>query len=520
MRFECVMGITRWNIWLVAVTVCLCSGIAAAQTQAVAAEPQTVAAEPRESEEETIGRCIRDLKSQDVIVRRRAAMLLGKYSVPEARAALVECLHDVDAKIRLGALVSLTEDHQRLPEESSGEVVRLLSDEDVHIRRLASSLLPSELSGFHASRVIIRGNVRINRGDLVTDEQREAILKALKDNDASVRRNVLNACRICGIDVPHEVLRRFLSDSSAEIRLLALQLYSRYNEQPAGMLDELSKLAKDPVPQVRLELCHVCRMLGAEGEPLLRGFLADDSADVRMAAIGQLTRMRAPGMLEHIVDAISDKELSMAHRRQLVDLLRLFPMEQARPVYQKILDGDSAELAGLAMKWLSSTISGVADVSFFTKYLEHENTTVANYALQGLRGRLKQLKLADITAMLASRNRAAREFAVRQGLEIVDKDAAGELLLEACMDEDPMVRLAAIQQVGRKRPEGWKDILTATLEDGDPKLQETAAFTLCSVREPDVIAALRNYLPRCTNRMLENRIRGLLRLELKKSKLK
>ena len=122
--------------------------------------------------------------------------------------------------------------------------------------------------------------------------------------------------------------------------------------------------------------------------------------------------------------------------------------------------------------------------------------------------------------MLASRNRAAREFAVRQGLEIVDKDAAGELLLEACMDEDPMVRLAAIQQVGRKRPEGWKDILTATLEDGDPKLQETAAFTLCSVREPDVIAALRNYLPRCTNRMLENRIRGLLRLELKKSKLK
>ena len=39
---------------------------------------------PRETEAQTVAKCLRDLKSDDVDARRRAAMIIGKYRTPAA----------------------------------------------------------------------------------------------------------------------------------------------------------------------------------------------------------------------------------------------------------------------------------------------------------------------------------------------------------------------------------------------------------------------------------------------------
>jgi len=51
---------------------------------------------PHETEEETIARCLRDLRSESLDVRQRAALVLGKYNHPEARRGLLGALHSIE----------------------------------------------------------------------------------------------------------------------------------------------------------------------------------------------------------------------------------------------------------------------------------------------------------------------------------------------------------------------------------------------------------------------------------------
>ncbi|MBO7620227.1 MAG: HEAT repeat domain-containing protein, partial [Victivallales bacterium] len=90
----------------------------------------------RETEEQTIAKCLRDLKSDDVDARRRAAMVIGKYRTLATEMAVIQCLRDPDRQVRQSALVSLTEE-RFLPAAARMDVFRLLLDSDVHIRRLA-----------------------------------------------------------------------------------------------------------------------------------------------------------------------------------------------------------------------------------------------------------------------------------------------------------------------------------------------------------------------------------------------
>ena len=64
----------KWKaLWMLV----LCATMAAVRAQE--AKP---AEAPRETEAQTIAKCLRDLKSDDVDARRRAAMVIGKYRTP------------------------------------------------------------------------------------------------------------------------------------------------------------------------------------------------------------------------------------------------------------------------------------------------------------------------------------------------------------------------------------------------------------------------------------------------------
>ena len=96
---------------MICITICLTSNTKAANTV--------------ESEAETISKCLEDLNSKSVDIRKRAILILGKYSNSLARNAIIRSLKDPDADIRRSALVSLTE-RSPLPPNSRDSILRLL----------------------------------------------------------------------------------------------------------------------------------------------------------------------------------------------------------------------------------------------------------------------------------------------------------------------------------------------------------------------------------------------------------
>ena len=156
-------------LWLLV----LCTTMAVVRAQE--AKPVEI---PRETEAQTIAKCLRDLKSDDVEARRRAAMVIGKYRTPAAEAAIIQCLRDPDRQVRQSALVSLTEE-RFLPATARMDVFRLLLDPDVHIRRLASAIIPEASGVMIRGPVQIRGNTIIQAGGRRTDSENDEALLIL-----------------------------------------------------------------------------------------------------------------------------------------------------------------------------------------------------------------------------------------------------------------------------------------------------------------------------------------------------
>ena len=476
-------------------------------------QPAPAAAEARESEEQTIARCLKDLESADVMVRRKAALLLGKYRTAEADAAMIRCLQDEDAKIRLGALVSLTEERM-LPPEARGDIFRLLSDADVHVRRQASALLTDAMGVRLRGNVRLSGNVRIQSGSLQTqtdvDEARAAILTALNDEDASVRRNVLSASRLLPEALPREHVRKFLSDPSAEVRVLAIMMYARMAGQHQERMKDLLPLMKDSSAEVRRELCAMCPVLGPEGMIMLRQLLQDTDIGVRIEAVRQLVYQQASDGFELLQKILLDETVPVAKRRELLLPLHGYP-DRARGIYEKLLQGSSPILAREAMEMLARPLKDGMDIAFFIPYVDAEDEKIAATAFRAIRMRIRELKQADLSALLQCRSHAARLFVVQQGVRLIPREDVGEILLEACLDDDAQVRQETFRRLAEFRPEGWVEALAASLDDEDQTIAETAATHLC--RWPTAAAqdALRAYLPKCGNKQLIQRIEMALR---------
>lgn len=515
-------------------------GVVALRAQELPAVPgapaATTAAVPsasqNESEAETIVRCLRDLRSSDVEARRRAAMIIGKYRVPAAQEAVIACLRDSDAVVRRSALVSLTEEDRMISPVARHEVFRLLSDPDVHIRRIASSMLGEISVGL--GRVVVmpgrpgplRPGVPVPPGTAgnaaVDAENREALLaaqalnEALGDDDASVRRNVLSAARFYPGVLDRARLERFFSDPSVEIRVLALQAYASLAGPEDERVDALLPLLDDADPRVREELARTGARLGAAGTAILRTLSRDAVLGVRIEAVRLYAAQQDPEALPLLTDLIRDETVPVDERAQLLQVLNVYP-NAAGPVYDELADNGPAALRATAIRMLGTgRIAGAKErgVAFFIDCLDDDSDAVVQAAGAVLQQRQGELSTAALRQLLQKRNPEARKLALRCTAQLTPEEA-GELLLDACLDESVPVRQQALQLLVARQIPDWRDILMVSLEDSNAAIQQTAAEGLMrAVREPAVRAALTSYLERCTEPYLKQRLEQLLAARL------
>lgn len=224
-----------------------------------------------ETEEETIEKCLADLNSKDVKVRRRAVLILCKYAKSSVYRELVPYLNDPDPKVRQSIVVGFIESRMVM-RDAAVPLVRRLKDTDVHTRRMVSSTLLPRLV-FYLSYDT----------DFAAADKR-ILFDALKDKDATVRKNMLSTYyslkRIVGADAFYHLL----GDESSEIRLMALMKMSG-TLTFASIKPYLNKLITDKSVKIREQVLKSLGNFGREGREFLKVMAEDKEASIAARAM-------------------------------------------------------------------------------------------------------------------------------------------------------------------------------------------------------------------------------------------
>ena len=483
-------------------------------------EIETPTAEGHETEAQTIARCLQDLQSRDIDVRRRAAMVIGKYNTPLAQHAVIGCLADSDDRVRQTALVSISE-HRIIPPASRAPVLRMLTDSNVHIRRIASSLAQQVLgmSGLRLGGggvIRIKGRVTINgvpqtgltnasRGGL--DAQSKAALnQALGDPDVIVRKNVLSLYPWARGVFEEERLAQALTDEDKEIRALALRaVVGTLPPEKAAAL--VVGLAADPAPAVRKELASGLSRVRPHGAEALYRLGEDPDPDVRTEATLVLARRRDDGSLPLIRKYVVDQGIPADMRTRVVPYLSQWGDEGAE-ILTQLAAGESMPLKEAAVLALGSVrTEAKPPVSFFLQLLESPSTPLRAAATRALMQRARELTPEMITKLVASRHSDVRKRAIQLAGRLPAEDRA-DLLMDLLLDDDIGIRCMAIRQVCLQRIPGYRTIMKQSLKDPSVEIQKATVEALLLRRgDPDGPQILQAFLTTCRNADLAEYVR-------------
>jgi len=463
--------------------------------------------EGHETEAQTIAKCLADLKQDDVALRRRAAMVLGKYSVPVAQAAMVGCLGDPDDVVRQSALVALSE-QRALPPGVQKPVIRLLVDPNVHIRRIASSLLRDVLGRARFRTIAVRpGQVR-RPPSLLDAESRDLLNRALDDEDVIIKKNVLSLHSLAGGFLEKERLQKCFAEGDREVRVLALRAYcTTTNLAQEGAPTVLAPLVSDPDPVVREEVVRALERSGKHGVPLLRRLADDPEPSVRLPAIQRLVLSRDEGAFERLEKAVADEGAPVQDRKRLVRYLHfLEPVKRAEVLTQLAGEGPPIPVRAEAIRLLGALRDHGAPPALFLELLDSPSAEIRKAAVRALQQQGPRIKPDHVAQLFASEHVDVRRAALML-VHVLPAEQGADLLVDACLDDDVQVRCTAIQQACLGAVPSWQLLLGQSLKDPSIEIQRAAANALLGRNDAESRRLLTEYLPNCESPELARHIR-------------
>lgn len=431
--------------------------------------------EAHETEEETIAKCLTDLKQGDVAPRRRAILLLGKYSAPAAQQAVIACLADTDVFVRRSALVALSE-QRSIPSQASKPIVHLLTDTSVHIRRIASSLLPEILLASRFGGIHLPPRAGGAPGLKMDNEVKGLLNRALGDEDLVVRKNVLSLYRYAADLFEDRVVIRCLTDSDREIRVFALRTLAAKAPQRPELFEQLVPTASDPEPIVREEAARVLGRLGAQSLPLLRQLAKDPVPAVRAEAVQRLAQMLDMDAFSDIQALLADSQVSTDERRALLRYLLPYG-EDALPLLRHHAEQGPTPMRAEAVRMLGALGSNSPGPELFLRFANDPSTEVRAGAMSALRRAASKLNTQQLTSLATSRHADVRRAAMEMAARLPPAQAS-EMVLEFLLDEDINLRCAAVKFVCEKGIPDWQLFLSQSLEDPEPQIQQAAIDAL------------------------------------------
>ena len=199
----------------------------------------------QESQQDTIQRCLIELKSTDPKIRQRALLLLGKFDNSLVLQASESALSDPDAQVRQTAIVNLSGSFLASRLRNPTAVIKLLQDPNLHNRRLvASNLLRSLIYRVTLSPKAEQAEVA------------QIIAQALKDPDAKLRLILLNNFYALKGLLNETAFRHLCTDEDAKIQIKALEYMNRSLPQPQ-LIQAAEQLHTHKDDRIRMRLIKV-----------------------------------------------------------------------------------------------------------------------------------------------------------------------------------------------------------------------------------------------------------------------
>ncbi len=444
---------------------------------------------------DTLAKCLADLESENPETRRAAVLLLGKYEVPTARAALIKTLRDPEAAVRRATVVSLVESFSGLM-MAAPALLPLLGDEDVHIRRMISARLP-ELAG--RGLAAMRAPPSERPPDMV-----KAIRQAFADPDEAVRHNMLSAYHHVQAFVDQDVVLPFLQETNPALRVMALQTLWRSRPVEA-VITKVLFLANDPEPDVRLQLIRsLARHSTAESGPTLLALTADPDAAVAGEAILAALRGGVITEMKPITDYLARPDVDRTLGTRIIATLSGTDVA-ATPLLRDTLRHPVPEFQAAAIQALVLHDDNELDTAALMAFLDDPAPEIRRGA--GLA--ITQYGVLDqdtLHQLAGSTYPDVRELLVPASRRLGDEPAAA-LLDELLIDELPAIRNAVIGEFARRQLNGWIEITGRALLDGAAVVRNTARTSLMQSRPPEA----RSWIERAIERIGDDAERDQLR---------
>jgi HEAT repeat protein len=300
----------------------------------------------------------------------------------------------------------------------------------------------------------------------------DPLIKALKDDNPSVRSYAAGALGIIGDHKATDPLIKTLKDNDRGVRIAASRALGELKDQKA--IEPLIETLKDQDPEVRVYAANSLGFLGSKNavEPLIK-LLKDENETVVNSAIISLGQLKDPRATEHLCEIIKHDDISTT------------PAGDSTTHYE-----GSASIHQEAIYALGEIEDPRAVDTLLDKLADKE----IGYSAATSLGRIKgEYVFGKLIKLLDSKDPTIRTNAVVV-YEFIQDPAAVPILIKMLNDQDPEVRRETATALGHfKEPEDivqTEQPLINTLEDSNVEVQAAAAGSLGRIESKKSIPLL------------------------------
>lgn len=401
-------------------------------------------AENKLSISKTVEQIIIDSKSKDCIVRKKSAMILGKYNSQIAMKALVNCLSDENDMVRNAALVSIMEKNY-IPQYAKENIFYLLVDSNVHTRRLASS----SLMKLYIPQINNRPNLC------------KIIKMALSDKDDIVRENMISNINYINFNIPNNILENALKDSNDNIKIVALNKILNYRNKKI-LLDTMIELSKSKNIIIKKTLLSSMRFLTKTNkfEEVIQTLIKDDDIGIKAEAISLALSKQILIDFETIKGILLSKQIEENLGVKIISYITI--RKDNLIFFQNLLKDERVKYRSIVLsKIINSRYRKEIDIWSFLNDESIEVRKVASYAI--LKYNSKK-NIDDLFDFINSPYSDVREFLVIYATK-QEQSVCESLLLELLLDEDENVRLLVLSRIYNKQIKDWLNIIILALDE-------------------------------------------------------
>ncbi len=280
------------------------------------------------------------LASDNALVRRTVARVLGAKGRREAETSLIQLLADENGHVRSSAAEALGQLHST---KAVPGLLGLLSDEyesvqESGIRALAAvgdeSVLDDLVKNFTSREAPLRKNIALLLGKFSTEKAVDALAFALKDAEPEVRKAVVQALGSQPDERARRPLMLAVTDDDPEVRMLAADALGKTGSPEAATT--LISLLQDVDLWVRAAAARGLGKIGGEQCGAVLAAQLPGATDIfLLALIDVLGRLREGQALEPLLKLVDHEDPEV--RKTVLAALDGYPWDLVRQAVISLL---------------------------------------------------------------------------------------------------------------------------------------------------------------------------------------